>query len=503
MSLTRRAALAASSKFCPALSSLPSRHFALKPERVNPRLQKLEYALLGRILHVSHEVQAELAAGVKKPFSDIIACSAGDMQASGQRPLTFLRQVVATCLLPDLLDSPSIPQDVKTRAQRVLASCDGKSVGSYGHHLGITAIREDVAAFISRRDGIPADVEEIALTTGATAGMDCTLMALSSSGEGAERAGIFLPMPFYPLYAAHNTKYNNHGVDYFLNEELNWGVERAELDRAMETARGRCDPRAIVVINPGNPSGQVLPLEHLQTILKFAHEHNLTVIADEVYQENVFGPRPFVSMRKALLEMGPPFAQEVEIFSLMSVSKGYAAECGLRAGYLQMTNTAPGTAEQIHKELSTYSAAPTPGQAALMGIVNPPGPSEPSFAHHQEEVDILKNNLRSRATFLSQALREIPGFSCSDVEAALYVFPRIHLPERAVKAAEERGLEPDMFYAEEMIRGAGICAAPGSAFGQMPGTAHIRFTLAPDLDRLNEVVSRLQAFQRTFLSRFE
>lgn len=107
--------------------------------------------------------------GVKKPFTEVIRANIGDAQAMGQRPITFFRQVLALCVYPNLLSSPDFPEDAKRRAERILQACGGHSLGAYSISSGIQPIREDVAQYIERRDGgIPADLNNIFLSTGAS-----------------------------------------------------------------------------------------------------------------------------------------------------------------------------------------------------------------------------------------------------------------------------------------------------------------------------------------------
>ncbi|XP_026581889.1 alanine aminotransferase 1-like, partial [Pseudonaja textilis] len=107
--------------------------------------------------------------GLEKPFNEVIGANIGDAQAMGQKPITFLRQVSALCMYPDLLNSPDFPKDAKQKAQRLLAACGGQSIGAYSASPGIELIRHDVAAFIQHRDeGIPSNPENIYLSTGAS-----------------------------------------------------------------------------------------------------------------------------------------------------------------------------------------------------------------------------------------------------------------------------------------------------------------------------------------------
>lgn len=487
----------------PRVLTTALRRLALQPSEVNPRLCHLEYSVLGSIMAQAERAKADLDNGVSKPFSKLIMCNAGDCQAAGQKPITFFRQVAALCMYPDLLNDNHFPSDAKERAERILNSCSGGSIGAYGHHIGIKSIREDVAAFIERRDGFPANMDNIAMTTGATGGMDCLLNALSTGQDGKHRAGLLIPKPGYSLYGAHNTKYHNLTVAYYLDEEKNWGISASELERALEAAKEHCKVRGLVIINPGNPTGQVITTEDLQDALKVAHKHNLTVIADEVYQENVYGHIPFVSARKVLFEMGPPYSEEVELVSFMSISKGYYSECGLRSGYFELVNTHPGVKELLFKDLSLLSSTPTIGQAVMAAVVNPPRPSEPSFEEFDAQRAAILGDLSIKAEFLTEALNSVPGISCNEISAAMYAFPRLDLPPGAIRAAKDLGLEPDAFYAEELLKEVGVCCVPGSGFGQVDGTSHIRLTLVPSLEELKELVARLKIFQNSFLRRYD
>mgnify|MGYP003351865612 CR=1 FL=1 len=89
--------------------------------------------------------------------------------------------------------------------------------------------------------------------------------------------------------------------------------------------------RAIVVINPGNPTGNVLRRKDIEDIIKISYENKLVIIGDEVYQENIYDPKtPFISFRKVLAELGGPFKNSVELISLHSISKGFLGEWGIR-----------------------------------------------------------------------------------------------------------------------------------------------------------------------------
>lgn len=98
---------------------------------INPHVVHMEYAVRGPIVTRSQELEKELLAGVKKSFEHVVKCNIGDCHATGQKPITFLRQVVALCTYPALFDDPNFPTDAKQRARSILAGCAGASVGMF------------------------------------------------------------------------------------------------------------------------------------------------------------------------------------------------------------------------------------------------------------------------------------------------------------------------------------------------------------------------------------
>ncbi|XP_019485735.1 PREDICTED: alanine aminotransferase 1 isoform X2 [Hipposideros armiger] len=258
------------------------REKVLTLDTMNLCVRRVEYAVRGPIVLRALELEQELRQGVKKPFTEVVRANIGDAQAMGQKPITFLRQVLALCVHPDLLKSPDFPADAKRRAERILQACGGHSLGAYSVSSGIQLIREDVARYIQRRDGgIPADPNNIFLSTGASDAI-VTVLKLLVSGEGRTRTGVLIPIPQYPLYSAALAELNAVQVDYYLDEQRAWALDVAELRRALHQARDHCRPRALCIINPGNPTGQVQTRECIEAVIRFAFEERLFLMADEV-----------------------------------------------------------------------------------------------------------------------------------------------------------------------------------------------------------------------------
>lgn len=311
-------------------------------ENLNPAVKKMEYAVRGPIVTRATALEIELKNGANKPFRKVIKANIGDCHATGQKPITFIRQVLALSTYPDLLmNSPDFPQDAKSRAKRILAACKGGSLGSYSDSAGLLSVREDIAAYIANRDGHPCNPDDIIMSTGASDGIKSIMTLLLTGKEGKGKAGIMIPVPQYPLYSATIAEFNAYSIEYYLNEANSWSLELSELKRAIDEARHHCMPRAIVVINPGNPTGQVLTKENIENIIRFAREEKLFILADEVYQQNVYAQNSsFFSFKKVLMEMGKPY-DSMELASFMSASKGFMGECGYRGGYAEVINLDP------------------------------------------------------------------------------------------------------------------------------------------------------------------
>ncbi|ETE72974.1 Alanine aminotransferase 2 [Ophiophagus hannah] len=330
----------------------------------------------------------------------------------GQQPITFLRQVVALCTYPNLLDSPSFPEDSKKRARRILQGCGGNSLGSYSASQGINCIREDVAAYIERRDGgVPADPENIYLTTGASDGI-----AILVSGGGRSRTGVMIPIPQYPLYSAAISELDAIQVNYYLDEENCWALDVNELRRSLYEAKAYCNPKVLCIINPGNPTGQVQNRKCIEEVIHFAWEEKLFLLADEVMKIFSFGDSTIFGNWRALI----------------------AVMCGYRGGYMEVINLHPEIKGQLLKLLSVRLCPPVSGQAAMDVVVNPPVPGEESYAQFIKEKESVLNNLAMKAKLTEDLFNQVPGLHCNPLQGAMYAFPRIFIPAKAIEIAKKK-----------------------------------------------------------------
>ncbi|GAP91453.1 putative alanine aminotransferase [Rosellinia necatrix] len=471
---------------------------------INPHVVEAKYAVRGELAVKSEEYRARLRRGdTDLPFSEIISANIGNPQQLDQKPITFFRQVLSILEYPQLLDNEQVllnslgyKSDVLERAKFLLKSIG--SVGAYSASAGVPAIKESVAKFLERRDGFPADPAHVYLSAGASSGVNTLLHIICATPA----SGVLVPIPQYPLYTASLSLLNATCVPYYLDEAAQWGTSVETIKEAYVTAKSNgTDVRAIVVINPGNPTGASLSEADIRSVLQFAAEEQLVVLADEVYQTNVFVGK-FHSFRQVLLTLqkeNPGKYGAVELASLHSISKGMVGECGHRGGYFELIGFDKEVEEQIYKFVSIMLCAPVTAQCLVELMVNPPQPGDPSYPLYEQEYNSIFEGLKQRATALYEAFKEMEGIECGEPQGSMYLFPTIHVPANAVDAARAEGRIPDEFYCMRLLEATGVCVVPGSGFGQKEGTLHLRTTfLAPG----TEWVDSIKKFHREFMDKY-
>lgn len=429
-------------------------------------------------------------------------------------------------MLPSLLDHPKVlelfPAEAVERARATLNKLKG-GMGAYSDSRGSLDIRTEVASFIQKRDGLPkpTNPDHIFLTDGASVGVRSMLSALIRDA----RDGVLVPIPQYPLYSASIALYGGSLVPYSLDESKGWSLDVSGMAAAV--AKGRAsgvNARALVFINPGNPTGQCLPESNIRELCKFAYDNKIVLMADEVYQENIYQDKtPFVSARKVLHGMGEPYASGVELVSFHTVSKGTLffhhfydfchfflffpkgtlGECGLRGGYFEMHNIDQGTVDEIYKVASINLSPNTVGQAAMSLMVNPPAPGTEARKQQDAEKAAILASLRRRAHMMTDAFNSLEGVTCTFTEGAMYSFPQVRFSPKALVAAKAAGKAPDVFYCLALVEETGISTVPGSGFGQEPGTYHLRTTILPQEAKMVDVVQRLKKFHAEFVAKYK
>ncbi|KAK0743333.1 pyridoxal phosphate-dependent transferase [Schizothecium vesticola] len=476
----------------------------LNVNNINPHVRAAKYAVRGELAVKSEEYRAFIQEGhAGLPFDKVISANIGNPQQLDQKPITFFRQVLSLIENPILLQHEDVllnqlgyKPDVLERAKWLLTQVG--SVGAYSASNGVPAIRKSIADFLERRDGFPAKQSDIYLSAGASSGVNTLLHVICAD----DKSGILVPIPQYPLYTASLSLLNARCVPYLLDESKNWGTDLATIKSSYDAAvAAGTDVRAIVIINPGNPTGASLSGEDIRAVIEFARQHRLVILADEVYQTNVFVGE-FISFKRALRELQretPGAYDAVELASLHSVSKGMVGECGHRGGYFELVNFDPEVQAEIYKFVSIMLCSPVVGQCLVELMVHPPAPGEPSYELYRQEYDGIFESLRGRAAALHKAFAQMEGVECGEPQGSMYLFPTIALPEKAAEAARAEGRSPDEFYCMRLLEATGVCVVPGSGFGQKEGSLHFRTTfLAPGTEWVGSIVK----FHKEFMDKY-
>ena len=510
---------------------------SLNIDNINPHVREAQYAVRGELATRAESYRAKLKKGYPPtppdeslPFDQVISANIGNPQQLDQKPITFFRQVLSLVEYPPLLENEEVlikslgyKQDVIDRARWLLSEV--KSVGAYSQSQGAPGIRNSVAKYIERRDGYSSDPDSVFLSAGASSGVNTLMNVICAKPE----TGILVPIPQYPLYTATLAVLNARCVPYYLEENRAWGTDLSAIKSAYQKAKDEgTDVRAIVVINPGNPTGASLSPEDVRSVIEFAAEEKLVVLADEVYQTNIFIGK-FTSFKKVLRDLQkeqPKKFDNVELASLNSISKGMVGECGHRGGYFELVGFDKEVQAQIYKFVSIMLCPPVVGQCLVEMQVNPPQEGDPSYPLYEKEYGSIKHGLQQRATALFDAFKEMEGVECQEPQVylptspppslslslplpankpppqnqgSMYLYPTITLPPRAIQQAHHDHRAPDEFYCFRLLDATGVCLVPGSGFGQKEGSLHFRTTfLAPG----TEWVGRIRRFHEGFMDEF-
>jgi alanine transaminase len=345
------------------------------------------------------------------------------------------------------------------------------------------------------RDGFPSDPQNIFLTGGASAGVSLLINMLISSPSD----GILIPIPQYPLYTASLAQHAGRAIPYHLDENHDWSTSPDSVQEAVEKALAEgVTPKALVIINPGNPTGALLDEPTMRKLVQLCGKYNIVLLADEVYQNNLHSPQdhPFTSFKKVVSALQSP----VPLVSFHSISKGVSGECGRRGGYFELANFRPEVVAMLYKMASVGLCPPLSGQIGVDSMIRPPKQGEASYEQWKSETDAIHAALASRTKFMAERLNKLPGVSCVNSPAAMYLFPKITLSKKARDAAEAAGKVPDAFYSLALLDKTGICVVPGSGFGQNEGEWHYRLTcLCPGVE---EYVGKLERFHLEWVQKY-
>mmetsp|Transcript_5542 Transcript_5542/g.8141 ORF Transcript_5542/g.8141 Transcript_5542/m.8141 type:complete len:544 (-) Transcript_5542:315-1946(-) len=493
----------------------------LAEETISPALKNMEYAVRGKVVILADKITDELQAqkteaeeessSKKKtsyPFDHIVYTNIGNPQSVGQKALTWPRQVLALVELPARVgvDHPEasklFPPDAIARAQEIKSKLGESGTGAYSHSQGSKCFRDDIVNFLKERDGddIPVSADDIFMTNGASSAIQMMFTALIAN----DKAGVMVPIPQYPIYTALIELMQGHCVGYYLDEKNGWALNLETLEKALEEAESKgIEVNSFVMINPGNPTGQVLSKEMVRDVVSFCSKHNLVLFADEVYQENVYlEGAEFYSAKRAAADLGLLEEDAIELVSFHSTSKGLYGECGMRGGYMELVGIDSFAHDELYKLASSALCSNLPGQVMTSLMVRGPNPGDYSYEKHEAEKRKIFESLRRRSKIITTGLNSIPGFSCQEAAGAMYSFPAVELPDGAIQAAKEKGMAPDTLYALSLLESTGVCVVPASGFGQEEGRWGFRTTFLPSEEEMERAVALMSKHHEDFVAKY-
>lgn len=358
---------------------------------------------------------------------------------------------------------------------------------------------------LQKSDGnvVRSDPESIFLTNGASAAIVHVLRTMITGPN----TGIMIPIPQYPIYSATIDLFGGTKVGYYEDESNNWALNVDELERSIAKAtEAGVKTSAFVLINPGNPTGQVLSQQNLFDIIDFCIRHKLVLLADEVYQENVYDDqKKFISAKRAAYDAGylhENMVSELELISFHSISKGLFGECGRRGGYMELVGIDPDVSAELYKLTSANLCSPIGGQIMTSLMCRGPRPTDISYESYEAEKKTIYDSLKRRSTIVSNGLNSIDGFSCQPSSGAMYCFPSITMPQGAINKAKKQGISPDTLYSLDLLENTGICVVPASGFGQVSGRYGFRTTFLPPEAEMERCLQLIRDHYEEFKLRY-
>jgi aspartate/methionine/tyrosine aminotransferase len=311
--------------------------------------------------------------------------------------------------------------------------------------------------------GVATSPERVVITTGTSEGIELALSVLVDPGEE-----VLVPSPTYPLYTAILAKLGAVPRYYRLDPAQEW---MPDLEHLRSQVSGRT--RALVVIDPNNPTGAVYPPAVRRALIDLAERHELTILADEVYGELGFdGPVPLLGS----------LDQDAPIISFSSLSKAYLAP-GWRTGWLVVGATArlDDTLAAIRKMADGRLCSPGPMQYAVAPALRGDRSHQPAF----------RAALAERAALTATLLNGIPGMTCVPPKGAFYAMPSVQLPKG----------KTDEDYVLALLRETGILCVNGSGFGVAPDAGFFRIVFLAPPDELREIYADIGRFTADYLAR--
>jgi alanine-synthesizing transaminase len=323
----------------------------------------------------------------------------------------------------------------------------------YADSEGILELRQAIVKKESLK-GLSITVEDVLVTNGISEGLD--MVAASIVEPNSE---ILMPGPYYPPYASYVKFYGGKPIEFRLTED---GTPDLDDIKSKITSKAR----ALCIINPNNPTGEVFNSKNLKQLIDVAAEHDMYIICDEIYDKLVFD-QEFTGIGKV--------AKDAAVILLNGFSKVYLMT-GWRCGYICMNSDCQkleNIRSNIPKLARVRIAGNLPVQKAAVAALQGP----------QSYIAKMVTKLKKRRDLVVKRLNEIDGISCKLPNGAFYTFPKILL----------NGWKDDKDFVLDLLNKTGILTVHGSGFGEL-GKGHFRIVYLPNEQVLQEAMDKLSNF---------
>jgi aspartate/methionine/tyrosine aminotransferase len=314
----------------------------------------------------------------------------------------------------------------------------------------------DLREAISKIEGVP--VENVFITSGLSEGIDFLIQSLLNPSEN-----ILLPTPSYPLYITKIKVYGGQENFYLTDENFIPDVENIRKKINKKT-------KAIIIINPNNPTGAIYPKNVLQEIVNVAGEYNIPIIADEIYDKLAIDNDEVVNLRT--------LTKDVPLISGNGISKNFIYP-GARVGYLALHGEGLEDLQQSILKLCNQRLSVNweMQRGALAAFTSP--------LSHLEE---FRKELKTRRDIVHKRLNEIKGISCVKPKAAFYSFPKLN----------SNYFKSDKDFVYKLLDETGVVVVPGSAFSPNLKEKYFRLVFLAAPSELNEAIDKIEEFMKKY-----
>ena len=352
------------------------------------------------------------------------------------------------------------PDEVVQDMQQNLVDCEG-----YSDSRGIFAARKAIMQYAQIKKIPNVSMKDIYTGNGASELIQLSLQALLNAGDE-----VLIPSPDYPLWTACTNLAGGKAVHYICDESSEWYPD-------LEDIRSKITPKtkALVIINPNNPTGALYPKELLEQLVQIARENELIIFSDEIYDRLVMDGLEHISTAS--------LAPDLFCVTFSGLSKSHMA-CGFRVGWMILSG---------NKEIATDYMAGINMLSNMRLCSNVPGQSiiQTALGGYQSvnEYIVPGGRVYEQREFIYKAINDIPGLSAVKPKAAFYIFPKIDV--------KKFNITNDNQFALDFLREKKVLLVPGSGFNwKQPD--HFRVVYLPRVEELDAAMNKMADFLSTY-----